>query len=902
MIRRIRRFMRSLFNEHVDFQTRLIRIVLLLAFIVSVIGLGRVMLGAKTIVMYALVPQCIVSGIALRMSEDRRKIRQASWLLVIASNMILFPLIFIWSYGIDSGTPIWFVLGLVYIFLLFNGRELYLALLLSMASYLVTYCITFRRPYIMSAAGRAYSYSDSYITLVVVSCFIGLLMKIQFQTYDKERKLVEKQKEEIEQIARSKDKFFANMSHEIRTPINTIIGLNEMILREDISDEIAENAINIQNASKMLLTTINDILDLSKIESGKMEIVPAQYEISSMLSDLVNLIWIRAHEKELEFKVDIDPEIPSMLYGDEVRIKQVITNILTNAVKYTETGSVTLTAKGERVAADQILLRISVTDTGKGIRKESLDDLFSSFKRVEEGENRNIEGTGLGLNISKQLVEMMGGKIYVDSVYHKGSVFTVEIRQRIVNVRPIGVLNFAAQKQLNYRAKYKQSFTAPDARVLVVDDNDMNRMVAIKLLRGTGVRVDTADSGRECLRQTAENQYHVILMDHMMPEMDGEETMKAVRAQTKGFCQKVPIVALTANVMTNAEQIYRNMGFDGYLAKPINAALLEASLLKYLPQSLIEYVAQDDMEEAGEETAVNRVIGVRKRKVAVTADCICDLPSGLLEKYQIRLMYCYVHTKEGRFCDLFEVSSDGLLNYLQKEGNYAHSSTADPAEYEYFFADILESAEHIIHVTATADLSGAYPNALQASRSFGNVTVVDSAHISSGHGLMVLYAAVMAEAGKDVPEICEALDQFRDRVCSNFLVPSTEALYRNGKISGMVHKLCSGMNLHPVLHMSQNELKLWKIETGSMEHARSRYIKRLLRHSRQIDTSVLFLTYAGCTVRQLEEILEEVEKHVHFEKIITQKASATVSSNCGVGVFGLMFVRKKGIEDGVYSL
>lgn len=893
MIKRIDSFLRSLLNERVNFQDRLMRIALLMAFVVSIIGTGRVMLGAAPIVLCALIPMCTVSFAAIHIAEDRSKIKKACRLLVLTSNLILFPLIFIWSGGIESGTPVWFVLGLVYAFLLFDGKELIITLLISMVSFLITYYLTYRYPNIMPMPNRSYSVADSYITMIVVSCVVGLLMKIQVWTYNKEQKLAEKQKEEIELIAKSKDAFFANMSHEIRTPINTIIGLNEMILREDISDEIAENAINIQNASKMLLTTINDILDLSKIESGKMEIVPAQYEISSMFSDLVNLIWIRAHEKELEFKVDIDPEIPSMLYGDEVRIKQVVTNMLTNAVKYTASGSITLAAKGERVAADQIMLRISVTDTGMGIRKESLDDLFSSFKRVDEGENRNIEGTGLGLNISRQLMEMMGGRIYVDSVYHKGSTFTVEVKQRIVNVRPIGVINFAAQKQLNNRAKYKQSFTAPDARVLVVDDNDMNRMVAIKLLRGTGIKVDTAESGKECLKRTAENLYHAILMDHMMPDMDGEETMKAVRAQTKGFCQKVPIVALTANVMTNAEQVYQNMGFDGYLAKPINSALLEASLLKYLPPELIEYVAQEKDDEMEEAALINRVFSVRKRKVAITADCICDLPKDLLDKYQIRLMYCYVHTKEGRFCDLFEVSSDSLLNYLQIKGNYAHSSTAEPSEYEYFFADALENAEHVVHITATVDLSGAYPNALQASKSFDNVTIVDSAHISSGHGLMVLYAAAMAEEGKDVREICEALDRFRDRVCSNFLVPSTASLYRNGKVSAAVHKLCSGLNLHPVLHMSQNELKLWKIEVGNMRHVRSRYIKKLLRHGKQIDTGVLFLTYAGCTVRQLEEIMEEVEKYMHFDRIIMQKASATVSSNCGVGVFGLMFVRKR---------
>ena len=318
---------------------------------------------------------------------------------------------------------------------------------------------------------------------------------------------------------------------------------------------------------------------------------------------------------------------------------------------------------------------------------------------------------------------------------------------------------------------------------------------------------------------------------------------------------------------------------------------MEASLLKYLPSELIEYDAKEDLSDLEEGGDINQIIGVKKRKIAITADCICDLPRELLEKYQINLMYCYVHTKEGRFCDLFEISSDSVLNYLKVEGNYAHSSTAEPSEYEYFFADMLATAQHVIHITATTDLSGAYPNALQASKSFDNVTVYDSTHISSGHGFMVLYAAELAEQGKSVQEICEALDRFKEFVCSNFLVPSTEALYRNGKVSSVVHKLCDGLNLHPVLRMSQNELKLWKIEVGNMKHVRCRYVRKLLRHSKQIDKRILFLTYAGCSVRQLEEILEEVEKYIIFDKIIVQKASATVSSNCGVGVFGLMYVR-----------
>ena len=584
MIKKIQNFYKKMFSEKLAFRERMNHMVLLLVFAASVIGTGRVFLGADSRVLYALLAMCAVSGIAIYIAVTRQNQKLASWLLIIGTNMILFPIVFILSGGTQSGTPVWFVLGLVYIFLLFEGRSFLLAFALSALSFLLTYLVSYYNPMILPPSTRFYGFTDSFVTLLCVSCFIGILMKSQARTYERERQIAEQQKREVEQMARSKDTFFANMSHEIRTPINTIIGLNEMILREDISDEIAENAINIQNASKMLLTTINDILDLSKLESGKMDIVPTQYEISSMFSDLVNLVWIRAHQKDLEFKVDIDPEIPSMLYGDEVRIKQVVTNLLTNAVKYTETGSVTLTAKCERIAADQILLRISVQDTGMGIRKESLDDLFNSFKRVDETENRNIEGTGLGLSISKQLMDMMGGKLTVDSVYHQGSTFTIELKQRIVNVRPIGSINFAAQKQLSQRTRYQQTFIAPDARILVVDDNAMNLMVAVKLLRDTKVQVDTAESGKDALKKTAEVAYHLILMDHMMPEMDGIEAVHIIRNECGENGRRPIIIALTANAMEGVRETFLENGFQDFITKPLDRRSLHTALLRWISE------------------------------------------------------------------------------------------------------------------------------------------------------------------------------------------------------------------------------------------------------------------------------------------------------------------------------
>ncbi|MCH5252456.1 MAG: DegV family EDD domain-containing protein [Lachnospiraceae bacterium] len=893
MIKKIRMLMQPLFGSKLDSREKVARMIILMSLTTASIGIFQVLVDNDVRLLFISLPMVITPFISYWLITKFHKVRLASWILVLIWNLILFPSIFIMTGGLKAGAATCFVIEIAYVFWLFQGKDFVVALLLSLCSSAVAFYISYQYPDLsISSSGRLSGYIASYTTILMTSFIVGIMSKFQASTYRQEKHRAEEQTKELEQMARSKDTFFANMSHEIRTPINTIIGLNEMTLREDISDEIAENAINIQNASKMLLTTINDILDLSKLESGNMEIVPVQYAVSTMFSDLVNLIWIRAHQKELEFKVDIDPELPSTLYGDEVRIKQVITNMLTNAIKYTETGSVTLTAQAEKISSGTILLRISVKDTGKGIRKENLEDLFSSFKRVDETKNRNIEGTGLGLSISKQLMDMMGGTISVDSVYHRGSTFTIELQQEIVSSQPIGVIDFAAQRRVRNREKYKHQFTAPNAKVLVVDDNHMNCMVAKKLLRSTEVQVETVSNGKECLSKTAAEAYHVILMDHMMPGMDGEETLKAIRGQTKGYCQKVPVIALTANVMSNADQVYRDMGFDGYLAKPINAALLEASLLQYLPDDLIEYVAEeDDLTDIDDINAVNQFSGVKKRKIAITADCLCDLPQNLLDKYRISLMYFYIYTAEGRFCDISEVSSDSLLAYLKIEGNHAHTSTAEPEEYEYFFANVLGTAEHVIHLTATSGVSDSYTKAMQASKSFDNVTVIDSRHVSSGHGLMVLQAAQMAEEGKSVQEICNAMTKFSDVVCTNFLVPTTETLYRNGKVSGIVHKICTLLRLHPILYMSHNKLKVWKIEIGDVQRINRKYVKKILRHKNHMDQRILFVTHAGCTVRQLDEIIEEIKKHADFEHIVLQKASASISSNCGMGTFGLIYVK-----------
>lgn len=384
----------------------------------------------------------------------------------------------------------------------------------------------------------------------------------------------------------AKGKFLAQMSHEIRTPINVVLGMDEMILRESKEPNIREYAMDIHTAGQSLLSLINDILDFSKIDSGKVEIVPVTYEICSMLHDLVNMTLQRAKDKDLQLVVEIDHEIPTCLYGDDVRIRQVLINILTNAVKYTERGTVWLRVKC-RVADETAVLSFEVEDTGIGIKKEDLPKLTAEFERIEEDRNRNIEGTGLGMSITVQLLKLMNSELQVESEYGKGSRFSFALEQKIVDGTPIG--DFESKvKHMAENFSYESSFLAPDAKLLVVDDNAVNRKVLRNLLKETEIQVSEAGGGEECLRLVQENRYDLILLDHMMPEMDGVETLHRMRELTDYPCKDTPVVVLTANAVAGAREQYLKEGFDDFLSKPIVPDKLEHMIRKMLPEELLQ--------------------------------------------------------------------------------------------------------------------------------------------------------------------------------------------------------------------------------------------------------------------------------------------------------------------------
>lgn len=510
----------------------------------------------------------------------------------------------------------------------------------------------------------------SVVIGVVVAIFLArVLDRLNKQEQEYRQQVLKLEKQAADKANEAKSRFLADMSHEIRTPINAIIGMNEMILRESEDEEILGYAQNIRQSGHNLLQLINGILDFSKIEDGKMEIVCVRYAVRSQITYIINSIAERAASKNLELNINIDPSTPSELNGDDTRINQVLINLLTNAVKYTEKGSVTITSKVLKKDEDEgrVLLYYEVKDTGIGIKESDMNKLFESFERLDVVKNRNIEGTGLGMTITRRLLELMGSELKVESEYGVGSTFSFELWQKIEDETPLGDYREAFEKTA--KNTYRESFYAPDAHILVVDDTRMNLIVIENLLKKTGIVIDTAISGEESIELAKKNSYDVILMDQRMPGMDGTEAMGQIREIENRKYEKVPVICLTADVVRGARDKYLKMGFDNYLTKPVDSAELEKMLLAYIPKDKIREKQKSDKDARDDKEPSLKELGKILGKDGI------DVKTGLSycgsdEELYRSFLYAYVkEEKDKEACLNKAFAEKDWKNY----GVYVHS-------------------------------------------------------------------------------------------------------------------------------------------------------------------------------------------------------------------------------------
>ncbi len=438
------------------------------------------------------------------------------------------------------------------------------------------------------------------VTIFMDSFFIvmGLGFLLTFiviqQVY--ELRMLNQEKQHAIDVSEAKTQFLASMSHEIRTPINAILGMNEMILRENKDKTIEEYSQNVKTSGKMLLMLVNDVLDFTKIEAGKLEITNAPFFMSDVLFDVISLIRERAEEKNLLLSSEITGQVPDAMISDEFRIRQILINLMNNAVKYTQKGSVTLTIGGE-YTEDGFLLSLRVKDTGKGIPKEDQAHLFEAFSRADLKSNRNIEGTGLGLAIVKSIVDSMNGQLGVESEYGAGSEFWVKLPVKYENKNPLRE-DFMEQRTRQAEASERCSFTAPKAKILVVDDNASNLTIVKLFLKRNEIVPDLCSSGLQAVKMCKEKRYDLILLDHMMPQPDGIETLHLIREDEASMNRDTKVIVLTANAVAGSRQMYMAEGFDDYLTKPLDSGVLEETVKRMLPQQKVVEPVSTHVKEA----------------------------------------------------------------------------------------------------------------------------------------------------------------------------------------------------------------------------------------------------------------------------------------------------------------
>lgn len=568
-----------LYHSGLPFRVRLFNILASLGFIISLCNgvLSYWNNGDRKLLL-------INTGIALLSlsllfyAYHSKKYQRCYFITIVVIFMFLFPIMFFKSGGYKGGMPSFYIFGILFTIFMLEGWLMFFCVWLELIIYIFTIGIAYYYPdTVIWFQSEKEIVVDVLTGVVVSSASLGVAMYLHFRIYKKQQVFLTQAREEAMEANRAKSTFLANMSHEIRTPINVMLGMNEMILRESESREVVQYAKSVEKAGNYLLSLINNILDITRIESKKLDIIEEKFSLRQLVQEVCLIGAKQAEAKNLEFVVDVEETLPKYLEGDALHIKQVILNLINNAVKYTKKGEVFL-----EVCQEEKQISFSVKDTGIGIKKEDMEALFDMFMRADIKRHRNIEGSGLGLTIAKELCEQMGGHIQAESIYGKGSNFTVYFPLKDAGTEKIGQWKVVEGEPVQEKRK---KFFASEAQILLVDDSEQNIQVITSLLRRTGVQLDTAASGFECIEKVRNKKYHLIFLDYMMPEMDGIETFHRLKKEVNG--QSVPVIALTADVSTGIHQHFLSEGFSDYLSKPVMWEKLEELLLQWLPAALV---------------------------------------------------------------------------------------------------------------------------------------------------------------------------------------------------------------------------------------------------------------------------------------------------------------------------
>ncbi len=865
-----------------DVRDRVFIVLTLSATLVCFVALiGDILYGSNIIEIFTISAIVVVIPLLTYFGVKSDRIALMAKVLSFVLILVVIPVAFLFGGGPEGTVIPWLIFVYLYIGLMLTGVWRAVALITHTAVVTFTYIYGYYYPVVYDPMTRGTRYIDIALSVIEVGFICFIMTWFQNLMFAKENKMAREETKKVEELNKSQTRFFSSMSHEIRTPINSVLGLNEIILRQpDASEEIIKDAANIRGAGRMLLALINDILDFSKIEAGKMDIVPTNYSIASMISEIVSMILPRAEEKGLEFNVELDPSIPSELYGDEVRIKQILINLLNNSVKYTREGSFTLHVEKENAGEVDVILIFTVADTGLGIKQDAIPYLFDAFQRVDEGKNIGIEGTGLGLSIVKQLVELMGGTITVDSVYTQGSTFTVAITQKISRTDAVGSVDIKDYGNGSTSGDYKPGFTAEEARVLIVDDNEMNLMVESRLLDGTKIGIDLASSGEQALNMTLSEHYDVILMDHLMPEMDGIECLQHIRKQSGGLNNRVPVIALTANAGSEMKELYLSSGFEDYLVKPVTGRGLEEMLLAHLPASKV--ILSDD--NISGQVRRNTSSGYRRKlPVAVCCALTCDIPVPVLERHQIDTVSYTIISQNSQYYDGIEATSDELIRYM--EGGTAFVAVPPTVEeYMDFFGKILKRAHNVIYISGAPGLSPEYERATKAAQTYGNVTVVDSGTSSAAVGLLALLAQQLSIRGNTYQKVLSELEIAKKRIHSCFVADSIYYANRNRVFDRFIVNFMKVMDLKLFISYSDKLFRVDRIAKGSFDDYASKFMDHMLEKAGKTNIDLIVVVYTKLDSRRKEMI----RKYLSPRQVVFFRSSAVVPIYMGIEAFGMM--------------